>query len=419
MATPNRNSLKAGLFILLSCAAVAAVLVALGGLERFLTPHESHTVVFRLTDDVGGLRVGDEVRLGGVKVGSVRSIEITQPPAMSSTRPTTSPAAQPRIVVTFDMPGKYVLRQDPGVAVQTQLTGGAMLNIDSLGVGPPLAAEAPIVGRPSFIASLSSTLSETAPELRDMVTEMKTTTLPKLDATVTSIKTTADAATRLVAHVNEQVDPIVGKYNVVADRAAEALVQVRDLVGDTKTDFRTSVANVRQGTENLKQTTAAINEKLPPMLAQADAFLTKVNKAVDAANDALADIKLTVANAKELSAAAKSVVVGNRSKLDTMIGSLKTSADNLKAATAEIRRSPWRLLYKPAAGEMANLNLYDAARQFSDGAEQLSDAAGALRDAMKDSTADKTRIDNLLRQLDKSFGNFTDVEQKLWKSVKE
>ena len=46
-------------------------------------------------------------------------------------------------------------------------------------------------------------------------------------------------------------------------------------------------------------------------------------------------------------AAGREVVSGNRSKLDQMIASLKTTGDNLKAASSEIRRSPWRLPYKP------------------------------------------------------------------------
>jgi hypothetical protein len=77
------------------------------------------------------------------------------------------------------------------------------------------------------------------------------------------------------------------------------------------------------------------------------------------------------------------------------------------------------LLYKPSAGEMANLNLYDAARQFSDGAGDLSDAAVALRDALKSGTAGEEQIQKLVEKLDKSFTNFNAVEQDLWKKVKE
>ena len=101
-----------------------------------------------------------------------------------------------------------------------------------------------------------------------------------------------------------------------------------------------------------------------------------------------------------------------------MITSLKTSGDNLKGATAEIRRSPWRLLYHPGPGELDNLELYDAARQFSDGAGSLNDAALALRDALQNPNADRQQIQKLLDQLNVSFNGFNTVEDKLWKTVR-
>ena len=56
--------------------------------------------------------------------------------------------------------------------------------------------------------------------------------------------------------------------------------------------------------------------------------------------------------------------VDRLSRIISRIFSLKSSSDNLKGASAEIRRSPWRLLYHPGPGELDNLELYDAARQF-------------------------------------------------------
>ena len=104
---------------------------------------------------------------------------------------------------------------------------------------------------------------------------------------------------------------------------------------------------------------------------------------------------------------------------DAIIASVKTAGDNLKMATAEIRRSPWRLLYKPGAGEMANLNLYDSARQFAEGANDLNDASQALRDALNSKTADAQEVQRLVNRLEKSFGQFREVESKLWTNVKQ
>jgi hypothetical protein len=77
------------------------------------------------------------------------------------------------------------------------------------------------------------------------------------------------------------------------------------------------------------------------------------------------------------------------------------------------------LLYKPRPGEVANLNLFDAARDFAEGANDMSDAATALRDALKDPKADPEMIQKLITQLDSNFSRFQKVEDELWKRVKE
>src|SRR5258705_7340940 len=131
----------------------------------------------------------------------------------------------------------------------------------------------------------------------------------------------------------------------------------------------------------------------------------------------MSDVQATMASAKDLAAGARAVVVGNKTKLENMIASLKTAGNNLKAATAEIRRSPWRLLYKPAKGEMANLNLYDAARQFAEGANDMNDAATALRDALNSKDVDGKQLQSLVDKLDESFTSFQKVETVLWEKV--
>ena len=97
---------------------------------------------------------------------------------------------------------------------------------------------------------------------------------------------------------------------------------------------------------------------------------------------------------------------------------MKTAGDNLKFATAEIRHSPWRLLYKPKKGEVENLALYDSARQFATGANDLNDAAASLRDALKDPNVKRDEVQKLVDRLDQSFLGFKEVEEELWKKVR-
>jgi len=186
---------------------------------------------------------------------------------------------------------------------------------------------------------------------------------------------------------------------------------LEDMLGESKTDFKGTV-------HNLKTATGTINEKLPGVMDAAHQFIARLDDTVKNTSGTLDDVKLSMANFRTVSEKARDVVGGNKGKLDAMIASLKTTGDNLKYASSEVRRSPWRLLYKPGAGEVANLNLYDSTRQFAEGAGQLNDAAVALRDALKDPDVDQAQVQKLVEKLDKSFAGFQDVEQQLWQQVK-
>jgi ABC-type transporter Mla subunit MlaD len=230
--------------------------------------------------------------------------------------------------------------------------------------------------------------------VKGTLNDVRTQTVPRLNSTLDSGKATLE------------------KFGGTADTGKEALAHIRDIFGDTKTD-------IRQTMKNLNSATGTIDKKLPGVMDNLNIVLDKAKGTVDGVNVALEDVKKTVANTRDISASARSVVSGNKSKLDGMIASLKTASDNLKNATAELRHNPWRLLYKPTPGEVSNLSLYDSARQFAEGANSLNDAASALRDAVKNPNADQKQVQTLLDQLDKKFNNFTQVEAELWKSVKQ
>lgn len=408
----ERNALKAGTFIIVSIGLIIAIIVGIKGIGRFLEPMQYATASFALTDDIGGLSAGDEVRIGGAKVGVVRGVEFVA----SSDDPQSS-----KILVSFTLPKRFIVKQDAVIGIQSTVTGVSVLNFTSLGKGQPLAGQT-LVGRPSPL----NALFDSAPDISAIIRDARTVTMPKVNSAIdkagiamdkandaiATYKQTGESATELIKTVRGKVDPIIERYMVVTETAKGMLQNVSDVFGDTKTDFRTTVANLRDATNTVKQT-------LPGVMQKVDGMLTKITLAIESTNQALDDVKAIASNAKDASAGARALLVTNRGKIDNMISALKTTGDNLKAATAEVRRSPWRLLYKPAPNEMANLNLYDAARQFAEGANDLNDAATALRDALKDPDVKQTDVEKLVEKLDTSFGNFGQIEKQLWSQVKE
>jgi ABC-type transporter Mla subunit MlaD len=400
--TSERNALKAGIFMIVSVALIIAVVVTIKGVGRLTESSVLRSASFTLTDNIGGLRVGDDVRVGGLKVGVVKELNFES---------SGGPSGAPRIVVWFTVPTRVPLKQDTRMRIESTVTGSSNLNIEELGTGPALAADQMLVGAPSQLNTLLATVGNVAPELKGLVTEVRTTTIPKVNDTVVAFKETANHGTEFIKDLRSKLGPMQEKYNTLADAGAGALGAFRDVFGESKADLKGTFANVNAATGSLK-------EKLPDILDKVDTGVSKVQITLDGVNASLTDVQAVASNAKDVSSAARSIVAGNRGKIDSMIASLKTTGDNLKAASMEIRHSPWRLLYKPGAGEVQNLTLYDSARQFAEGASALSDAATSLRDALKDPDADPKQVKQLMEKLDRSFDHFNGVETELWNQVK-
>jgi ABC-type transporter Mla subunit MlaD len=316
------------------------------------------------------------------------------------------------ILVSFAVPQKYQIKEGARIGIQGTVTGQSWLNFDSLGAGEALGTEVALVGRPSGINALMASLSDVSPRITNIIQQVDQTTVPTINETVASYKTTADTSTKLANELRAQVKPAADKYHTVADSTNKMMGNVGDMFGESKTDFKGTM-------KNLNDSTASIKEKLPQILEKVNAMMVKLDSSVASAQEALADVKKTLVNARDLSAAANSALTGNKGKIEGMIASLKATSDNLKGASAEIRRSPWRLLYTPKKGEMNNLNIYDSARQFAEGANDLNDAAQALRDALNDKAAKPEDIRKLMEQVELSFSKFNEVEKKLWSEVKE
>lgn len=384
-----RSDVRAGLFILVTVVLIGAVIVGIKGVRSVFTPVDTRRVRFTLKDDLGGLRVGDDVRVGGFRVGTVRTIDLVgigngSPATVApATGPSGGPSGGPRVVVTFTMPRKYPLFANAHLFIESSVTGTTVLNIDALGDGKLLAVDDELVGHPSAFTDLFASVGEAAPEVRAVIAYLRGKTLPQFD------------------HVGETV----ASFRAAADQA-------NGWLGETKGDMRGTL-------HNLNDITGTAKGKVGPILDHFNDVLVKATGSIDEARSVMGDVRQTIANAKTATAAARDVIAGNKGKLDGMIASLKVGSDNLKEATADVRRNPWRLLYKPDASEMDNLELYDAARQFSDGANHVDDAALALRDALKNPDVDRATVQKLLEQLNETFTNFHTTEQKLWRAVKQ
>lgn len=381
--TKDRNALKAGLFILASIALVVGVVFAIQGTGRIFHPTRLVIAAFNLDENLGGLKEGDPVRIGGFDQGRVVEIHLV---------PDSGPNKTPQFLVTFTLPIAYQLHADAVVQLEQGLTGAANLNFTAFGTGPAYDDGHPLQGTPSSISQLYAIA-------------------PAAQKFLSALQGKIEPAYAKYDHVMSSADSTLQSGRDALGTGREAMAQVRDILGDSKLDLKTTIAN-------LTATTTTLKGRLPGTFDRVDGFLDTTKSAVDSAHAALADIRSAAASTKDITAGARSLLLQNRSKIDHMIDSLRDTSINLNGASVEIRHSPWRLLYHPSTAEMGNINVIDTARQFAEGASQVNDAAAAVRDALKDPGIDKARLQQLLDGLNASFDNYGHVEDALWKAVK-
>ena len=392
MAKKQRDAFRAGVFMLLSIMLILVMIVAIKGFARVFEPVQVRAARFSLRDDLGGLQVGDNLRVAGFTVGEIQSISLI------------TNVKKPFVRVTFTMPKKYTLRTGAQVVIGGTITGTSWLNFESLGSGTPLKPNYVLTGHPSGISHALATVASLAPQIKAMVTQVRTTTVPLINADLTKLGTTEDSihaaatsATGVLNSVHDEIPPVVAKYNLAADKTAYAMDQAGKLLHSGR----------KGAIVNINAATAEIKKAIPALITKAQSDLNELHA--------------TLTNSTALTAKARTLLAANQDRINGMIRALHGASVNLKIFAVEIRHSPWRLLYKPSKKDINNVEIYDAVREFDQAARHLQHAADVLKATAvnPESPAEQTRLHHLMDQLNTTFSQFQQVENKFWKAVKK
>ena len=388
----DKNAFKAGLFILISLGLGLAVFFAVQGFGW--RPAHGWTVRFNLSDDVSGVGPGAEVRLGGVKAGTVEAVTLSDDLT--------------HVDVRIELPGHVRLRQNPRVAIQATVTGVAWLNFDSLGEGEPLPPGSVIAGEAGTFSNLVAAANRLAPAVTGLVDDVRHTTVPKVNDVLTKTGGTLDKVDQVADRANSAagtVDEMLKANRQALEQTLANLREATDKAPQLVADAQKLVGRWTDVADNVRETLDGTGQRLDELLDTAQAFAGDMK---EAGSD-------TAATMKDV----RALIGGNRGKIELIVNRLRDTSAQLSLASAEIRRSPWRLLYRPDGEQRESLDLYDAARRFAEGANALQDASVALSDAANDPTADPERVRQLLDDLQRKFEEFGRIEQALYERLGE
>lgn len=408
----GRNNVLAGSLVLASVlGAVVVVILLAGGLERL--GKRAYTVRFTLDQGVTGLETGSKVYLGGRGVGVVSRISFGR-----------SEADQIRdILVTIRLERSVALHEGAGAQLNTPLLGGsASLNFPTIGAGRLLGEDDLIEGliaTPGIFAQAGYG-PEQSEQLRrilqgaDEFTARMGAITDNADAMFADARAVLTDARGRSGAWFERLDSISKNLDDFAVRAPELARNIEDRLAQLR-------AVIDENRENLRAALASAKS----MSARADALAGRVEAELfDLARGILEEGRDAVTTARGALTDAAALLDEQSPGVRRSLANFRLSSDELLVMMNEVRRSPWRLLYRPDRRETNFELLYDSARAYAGAVSDLRAAAEAARALLSAGAAtpegeSAEGLRGLVTDLDESFEKYRAVEREFLRRIME
>jgi len=425
----EHDEFKVGLTVIVVAVLFVAVLLFIGKWDTFFAGTRQLHVRFDHTYGVQGLRVNDPVRIGGVNVGRVSSIRHEKDKTTNELY----------IHVLADIPEYIDLYRDAKVTIRSKYIGegGALEVLDVGGPGIKLTQTdvidgVPLPGLPELIAKVSRELDESDPasllakihksmdDLNAISAGFRRQADPDQQASVMArFHQVMDNLNDLTAAMKGEFDR--GNAGATLARVDAALDSLNDGLRTARTILQESKPKIENTVSHVAAAAKRVDEKISaPLAAELDrtnrqSLLAKIHASVSSAHSGLEQLR-------ELASSGNELMVINRANLQTMVDNFVQTSSHLKATAKEVRRNPWRLLYKPDKPEREYANLMASARAFSDAAGALDQANSKLTQLLKlDSkrlTVDDPQLIEIREQINRAFCQFEQAQKKLWTLLK-
>jgi len=239
-----------------------------------------HQAVF---SEAGGLNVGNDVTISGIKVGSVTGIELHNGDAL----------------VTFTTPGAYKLGSQTTAHIRTgSLLGERVVTLDSAGDGKLRQSDVIPITRTSSPYALTDALSDLSNTIADTDTTSLNQSLDTLSDVVDQIAPqlgpTFDGLSRLSRSMNsrdEELAALLKSASTVTDVLSERSQQLNtlmlnadDLLGvlnDRRDAIVDLLANISVVSQQLTQLVANNEQELAPSLERLNRVMVVLQKNED------------------------------------------------------------------------------------------------------------------------------------------
>ena len=196
-----------------------------------------------------------------------------------------------------------------------------------------------------------------------------------------------------VDSITENVDVTMARGPEIASSIEDRLNTIQQMLDENRPVVKDGVANFESSTQRFDDVMAKVQ----------DEYMGIANEMLSNADEAVKTIKERVAKAGRL-------FDEQRPGIRRTLANLRLASDQLRDTLVEVRRAPWRLIYRPDLRELDYELLYASARQYASSVEELRAASEAL-EAVASSGADpqtlrQASVEELLADVERAFSNF-------------
>jgi len=390
MAIERKNEILVGGFILAGLGLFILLLSLMGTLGRIFEPTRNLQMVF---SDIRGLKTGDPVSFLGSKVGLVKEVEFSRR-NWGQEYPEIFPGdtrEMTRVVISAEIPRRVYkhLRTDTPVVIDKTLTGNLTVLIQE-GEGEPLPEEDAILrGSPGVdLNSMTGRFDRMLETMEPAIQDIAALTSRLADSQ--NLEKALEEVAALTRELHKGIGPI-------QEMLQAALEQAHSILSENREDIRTVAANLAKGSELARR----VLEKVEPASSKLDSALAQVEKAGS-------EVARTIKD--------------NRPRIDGIIEDARSAIANASNLTADIRRRPWRLLYRPSESEAETLDIYDAAWAYNLGASDLERCLNSLAIQISSDPAgsrDPEKLRTAYLQVEESLRRHKKAEDAFWTCLQD